>query len=37
MNDRDWLKKFRRHPKGGCTTALALLLGVGLGAVAWLG
>jgi hypothetical protein len=34
MNDRDWLKKFRRNPKGGCTTTLALLLG--LGVAAWL-
>jgi hypothetical protein len=35
VNDEDWMKKFRRGPKGGCAAwALALLTLPALGALA---
>jgi hypothetical protein len=28
MNDRDWFKKFRRNPRGGCAATIAITLGL---------
>jgi hypothetical protein len=34
MNDRDWMKKFRRGRKGGCTTLLMGMVAALVGLVA---